>query len=70
MCLFFYFEDGEGSVSLQDIEPSTYTGSEFKLLSSHDAKPQLIALLTWISLARFIPFLVSSVQYPHAHTEN
>jgi|AntRauTorckE5430_2_1112549.scaffolds.fasta_scaffold38274_1 hypothetical protein len=46
MCLFFYFEDGEGSVSLQDIEPSTYTGSEFKLLSSHDAKPQLIALLT------------------------
>jgi len=46
MCLFFYFEDGEGSVSSQDIEPSTYTGSEFKLLSSHDAKPQLIALLT------------------------
>ena len=48
MCLFFYFGEGEGSVSLQDIEPkpSTYTGSEFKLLSSHDAKPQLIALLT------------------------
>ena len=46
MCLFFYFEDGEGSVSLQDIEPSTYTGGKFKLLSSHDAKPQLIVLLT------------------------
>jgi len=46
MCLFFYFGEGEGSVLLQDIEPSTYTGSKVKLLSSHDAKPQLIALLT------------------------
>jgi hypothetical protein len=46
MCLFFYFGEGEGSVSLKDIEPNTYTGSKFKLLSSHDSKPQLIALLT------------------------
>jgi hypothetical protein len=39
MCLFFYFGEGEGSVSLQDIEPGTYTGNKLKLLSSHDAKP-------------------------------
>jgi len=40
-------------VSLKDIEPSTYTGSKFKLLSSHDAKSQLIANCTsyvnWLS---------------------
>jgi len=48
MCLFFYFGEGEGSVLLQDIEPSTYTyaGSKVELMSSHDTKPQLIVLLT------------------------